>query len=182
MIILGVVADTHIPDRVAVIPPLALDYLRGVHAILHAGDLCTYAVLQQFEAIAPTYAVKGNRDVFLSLPMDRVLTFEQVRVGLTHGHGGWLGYLREKLHYHKFGYRTERYRQRLRARFQEAQVVVFGHSHRIVNEWDGDCLIFNPGSLGPTFYPPYHRPSLGKLFIEGGTVRGEIVAIPPKIL
>src|SRR5512143_3962257 len=96
MTTLGVIADSHIPDRMRDLPQGVYPALAGVEAILHAGDVCTQRVLDALAAIAPVYAVAGNRDFFLKLPLERQLTFDGVTIGLTHGHGGWRGYLREK--------------------------------------------------------------------------------------
>ncbi len=64
----GVVADTHIPDRAAALHPGLLPALRaaGVGAILHAGDVSTHAVLEQLGEIAPVRVARGNRDWNLS--------------------------------------------------------------------------------------------------------------------
>lgn len=179
MITLGVVADTHIPDRMAALPPQTFEILAGVDAVLHAGDIALPRVLAELARIAPVHAVRGNRDVFIpNLPLDRVLTFEGVRVGLTHGHGGWVGYLKEKFYYHTVGYHLSRFQERVVARFDHTvQVIVFGHSHRAVNQQAGSVLLFNPGALGPTHYAPWHCPTVGKLYIEGTTVRGEIIPL-----
>jgi len=36
---LGLLADTHMPDRLAALPPSLAEALRGVDLILHTGDL-----------------------------------------------------------------------------------------------------------------------------------------------
>ena len=66
---LGVISDTHVPDRVRQLDPQAFGIFQaaGVQAILHAGDVSGPQLLAQLEQIAPVYAVKGNRD-FLWLP------------------------------------------------------------------------------------------------------------------
>jgi len=54
-------------------------------------------------------------------------------------------------------------------------VVVAGHSHRPRNEERDGVLWFNPGSAGPRrFKLPI---AVGRLTIEGGRVRGEIVTL-----
>ena len=45
MITLGIVTDTHVPDRMRALPGAALEALAGVDAILHAGDICVRPVL-----------------------------------------------------------------------------------------------------------------------------------------
>ena len=174
---IGVVADTHIPDRMRAIPERVYGIFDGVTAILHAGDLSAPRVLDDLGRIAPVHAVAGNSDFLrLRLPLNRVLEFDGVRIGLTHGHGGWGRYLVEKVIYHAAGYRVRRYLRLARSRFAEVDVVVFGHTHRPMNCWDEGVLMFNPGSLGPDYVPP-NGPAVGLLRIEAGTVLGEIVGL-----
>ena len=61
---LGVVADTHIPDRVRSLHPDLLPGLKAANAevILHAGDICSPVVLAELSQVAPVVAVRGNRD------------------------------------------------------------------------------------------------------------------------
>jgi putative phosphoesterase len=68
MTTLGVLADTHIPDRVPTLNPRVIQVFRQaqVSAILHAGDVSVPQVLAELEKIAQVYAVRGNRDIFLS--------------------------------------------------------------------------------------------------------------------
>jgi putative phosphoesterase len=54
---LGLISDTH-----GLLRPEALDALRGVDAILHAGDVGHPDVLSGLAAIAPVHAVRGNVD------------------------------------------------------------------------------------------------------------------------
>lgn len=179
MITLGVIADTHIPDRMKKLPPQVREVFRGVTAILHAGDVSTASVLDELGTMAPVHAVAGNSDfVRLNLPRDRVLEFGGVRIGLTHGHGGWGRYLLEKIVYHTVGFRLTRFTALARSSFAGAHVlaVVFGHIHRPVNRWEEGVLMFNPGSLAPDYFPP-HGPAVGLLRLDGGRVTGEIVQI-----
>jgi putative phosphoesterase len=173
------VADTHVPDRLRRLPEGLGSALAGVDAILHAGDITTRRVLDALAAIAPVHAVAGNRDFMLRLPLDRVLEFGGVRLGLTHGHGGWVGYLREKALYLTVGYYMPRYLRQVRARFahQGVQAVVFGHSHRAVNTVVDGVLLFNPGSVAPDYHAPHRAPAVGILTITDGAVSAEIVPI-----
>jgi len=53
------------------------------------------------------------------------------------------------------------------------QVIVYGHSHQPKIEETNGVLYFNPGSAGPRrFSLPV---SVGKLSIEDGKVRGELI-------
>jgi putative phosphoesterase len=54
-------------------------------------------------------------------------------------------------------------------------VVVSGHSHVAKQEMHDGVLYFNPGSAGPRrFKLPV---SIGKLIVEGGVVRGELLQL-----
>jgi hypothetical protein len=70
---------------------------------------------------------------------------------------------------------TDGRRARIRARFPDVRVVVFGHSHLPVNDDADGLLLFNPGS--PTWKRTAPFPSMGLLWIEGGDVEGEIFPV-----
>jgi putative phosphoesterase len=183
MLTLGVIADTHIPDRVKYIPKKAIAAFEeaGVAAILHAGDISIPKVLTKLEEIAPVYAVRGNRDIFgfKDLPRHRRLTFEGVSIGLTHGHGTWREYIREKLLYLFSGpTKFSHFEEIARRIFPDTQVVVLGHNHAPTNRWQAGQLIFNPGSATrPNENFPHLTPSVGLLRVDGDEVEGEIVFI-----
>lgn len=181
MITLGVLSDTHIPDRAPRLRAQVTPIFReaGVQGILHAGDVSVPRVLRQLEEIAPVYAVRGNRDwLYLpSLPKMRRLTFAGVTLGLVHGHGDLRSYLLDKIHYIAHGLQEVRYRQRVLATFPHAQVIVFGHLHYPINERVEDRLLFNPGSVCCP-EKKYIHPSIGLLHIHpGGQVIGEIIEL-----
>lgn len=181
-ITLGVIADTHIPDRRRLIHPKAFTIFgeADVEAILHAGDISTQRVLQDLERIAPVHAVAGNRDWFLmkSLPEKLRLTYFNTRIGLTHGHGGQSAYLRDRLRHMLRPLSMEYFEMRALHAFTDVDVIVFGHTHRPINQWFDDVLLFNPGSACCP-KPRNSKPSVGLLFIDNsGDVRSEIVPLP----
>jgi uncharacterized protein len=57
-----VLSDTHAPRRWKSCPPAVAAQLRGADLILHAGDVCTAAVLDELTQYAPVTAVVGNND------------------------------------------------------------------------------------------------------------------------
>lgn len=182
--VIGVISDTHIPDRNRRLHPDIIPLLReaGVQRILHAGDICVPWVLELLEEIAPVTAVRGNRDWMLrkNLPLDCTLKIEGVKIGLSHGHGGLSGYVLDKLHYLRAGYQRERYQKSLRKLFPTAKVIVFGHTHRAENLWAGDYLLFNPGAAGSLSSPSLMKlpPSIGLLYIyPDATVAGKIIPL-----
>lgn len=149
-LIIGVVSDTHVPDRVAGLHPDLLSHLQkaGVSQILHAGDICTPKVLEVLATIAPVTAVRGNRDWLFAgkLPWRRDFELEGIAFSMMHGLGNWGKYLEYKLRYASSGYNLKNYLPMMRKAAPEANVIVFGHTHfpEIVRV-DGQ-LIFNPGS------------------------------------
>ena len=180
MTTIGVISDTHIPDRVPRLNPRALQVFQqaGVQQILHAGDIMSQIVLDELAQVAPVQAVRGNRDIWnlKHLPSHLQLEIDGVRIGLTHGHGTLYNYLSEKFDIAIKGKRVGRYLQRVVADFPQAQVIVFGHLHvaGILN-LEGK-LVFNPGSASCPF-PRSLKPSVGLLYIEYGQARAEIIEL-----
>src|SRR5687768_1713811 len=103
MLTIGVISDTHIPDRARGLNPRVIPLFQQaqVDAILHAGDISTPRVLEQLSRVAPVYAVRGNRDwvALRRLPKSLRLTFDGVVIGLAHGHGHWWNYLIDRVDY-----------------------------------------------------------------------------------
>src|ERR1700760_1382369 len=56
---LGIISDTH-----GLLRPEALEALRGVDHILHAGDVGDIRILETLSKIAPVTALRGNIDVY----------------------------------------------------------------------------------------------------------------------
>ena len=158
-----VLADTHAPRRWKSCPPAVAARLRGADLILHAGDVCTAAVLDQLAAYAPVRAVLGNNDLpevaAWGAPPQLELELAGVPVAMVHDSGQRAGRL-----------------ARLRRRFPAAALVVFGHSHIPLDESAAGLRIFNPGS--PTDRRRQPRGTIGVLELAGGGVRkAEIVPV-----
>jgi putative phosphoesterase len=181
MTVLGVIADTHVPDRVARLNPRAIEVFRqaGVKAILHAGDVSVPRVLEELEQIAPVYAVRGNRDIFSLryLPIQVRLNIEGVSIGMAHGHGTFRKYMSDKFHWVVYGALVERYVRRMLETFPDVDVIVFGHLHVPCRLNLEGKLIFNPGSASHP-QPREHSASVGLLHIEQGKEpEGEIIEL-----
>jgi uncharacterized protein len=158
-----VVADTHIPDFARELPAALIPALRRADLILHAGDVTSRPVLEALAEYAPVRAVLGNRDRpevgEWGAPEELVADLDGVRVAMVHDSGPRDG--RDR---------------RMRRRFRDADVVVFGHSHIPWNaDHDGQRL-FNPGS--PTWKRRQPLPTYGELTIARGGLRARIVELP----
>lgn len=176
--IVGVVSDTHVPDRAAGLHPDLLPGLQQarVGLILHAGDICSPRVLTELEQVAPVIAVRGNRDwAFIGkLPWRQDLEIGRLKLSLMHGMGNWGKYLLFKIKYAASGYALENYLPMMQKAAPEADVIVFGHTHRPEVVRSGGQLFFNPGSAGPVQKRGW-QPSFGLLRVQsGGLVQAEI--------
>lgn len=187
MITIGVLADTHIPDRKMRLHPdiIPLFEERNVQLILHAGDITVQRVLNQLEHVAPVMAVRGNRDFFVSrkIPVKQVITVGRVRIGMTHGHENWRKYIRDKYEQFFVGPgKFSKWERRAVGMFDDdaVDVVVFGHNHEPLIRYPIDGrLIFNPGSAAKQVLPN-KPPSIGFLTIDGVKVTPEIVYLKDK--
>jgi uncharacterized protein len=148
-----VLSDTHAPRRWRSCPPRVAAELRGADLILHAGDVCTAPVLAELAQYAPVTAVLGNNDgqdvADWGAAETAALTLDGLRVAMLHDSGPAAGRL-----------------ARMRRRFPEADLVVFGHSHIPVDQSGYGLRIFNPGS--PTDRRRQPHGTLGVLRIEAG--------------
>jgi putative phosphoesterase len=144
----GLISDTH-----GLVRPQALDALRGVEHIVHAGDIGTPEVLDSLRAIAPVVAVRGNNDKgewASAVPRDAVLELGGVCIYVLHD----LKELDLEPEAAGFG------------------VVITGYSHRPSIERRENVLYVNPGSAGPRrFKLPV---SVGFLEIANGAAQARI--------
>lgn len=147
---IGVISDTH-----GLVRQSALDALSGSDLIVHAGDVGKPGVIEALEELAPVVAVRGNvdrGDWARGLPQSEVVSAGDRHLYLIHD-------------------------------IAELDIdptagfdgVVYGHSHKPVNEWRGDILYFNPGSAGPRrFKLPI---ALGWIRVSSSGVRAGIVEL-----
>ena len=151
MTTIGVISDTH-----GLLRPEAVDALRHVSQILHAGDVGAPEVLEKLRDIAPVTAVRGNvdRDAWArKLPHSEVVEVGGISIYMLH--------ILDELD--------------VKPEAAGFSVVIYGHSHVPKSEVKNGVLYFNPGSAGPRrFKLPV---TVGILVVENGKVRGEIVDI-----
>jgi len=158
-----VLSDTHAPRRWRICPASVAEHLRGADLILHAGDVCTAAVLDELAQYAPVAAVVGNNDGPDVTAWGATETVELdlggVRVAMLHDSGAATNRL-----------------VRMRRVFPAADLVVFGHSHIPLSEEGYGLRIFNPGS--PTDRRRQPAGTIGVLHInEGNLTEATIVPV-----
>ena len=148
-----VLSDTHAPRRWKSCPAAVARHLRGADLILHAGDVCTAAVLDELSAYAPVRAVVGNNDgpdvARWGARPTLELDLAGLPVAMIHDSGQAAGRL-----------------ARMRRAFPAARLVVFGHSHIPLDQAGAGLRIFNPGS--PTDRRRQPHGTIGVLQIEDG--------------
>jgi putative phosphoesterase len=184
----GLLSDTHLPYRMKRLPEAVLGALNGVDVILHAGDVDRPETLEPLREIAPVYAVRGNVHVFdlssggASLPHLIELRLAGHRVLLTHGYRPGLASFWFKGHdaalrmlgasdNARFNTIIAR---RLARLYRQADVIVFGHTHRAHVEWIGGTLLVNPGAVCPT---PREQPTVARMWLGGGVPRVEVLQL-----
>ena len=57
--LIGLISDTHIPDRAKVLPQKVMEAFSEVELILHAGDLTSPKVIEELETIEKLAGVEG---------------------------------------------------------------------------------------------------------------------------
>jgi putative phosphoesterase len=149
--LIGVISDTH-----GLLRPEAMEALRGVEHILHAGDVGDPTILDSLRTLAPVTAIRGNIDVdgpCSELPSTEVIT----------------------LHGHTFYMLHDRHALDLDPAAAGFAAVISGHSHRPLIEWRRETLYLNPGSAGPRrFNLPI---SLGLVTIRADALQPRLVTL-----
>jgi uncharacterized protein len=146
----GVIADTH-----GLLRPRVVERLAACDRILHAGDVGGREVLARLRAMAPVDAVRGNVD---DGPEAEALA--PALAGELDGLAFGMIHRREDVP---------------RAWVKEMRLIVFGHSHRPELEWQGSCLLLNPGACGPRRFS--YPLTIALLTVAGGRLTPEIVAV-----
>ena len=119
---LAILSDTH-----GLLRPEGVEYLKTADAILHGGDINKQAIVDELRQYAPLYIVRGNNDWGWAedIPHDLTVTLDGVTFCMVHN------------------------RKELPLNLAGVDVVVFGHSHKYVEEEKEGILWLNPGSCGP---------------------------------
>lgn len=152
--VIGLISDTH-----GLMRPEALEALRAVELIVHAGDVGGRKVLADLRRLVPVRAVYGNVDDPQDPDLENTieLDVDGVRVHVSHGH--------------ELGSPTP---DKLLTRYS-GDVIVYGHTHRAVIHRAGPRLVVNPGAAGPRRFNL--KPSVALLTIDKGEADVRLVAL-----
>ena len=145
----AILSDTH-----GLVRPQVAEYLKNADVILHGGDINKQSIVDELRQYAPLYVVRGNNDKAWAeyLPHDLTVTLDGVRICMVHN------------------------RRELPADLTGVDVVVFGHSHRYLQEERDGVLWLNPGSCGPRRF--HQEITMMMAEIAGGNIRVEKITIP----
>lgn len=152
-ITVGIISDTHMPERWPELPANFADIFSDVQLILHAGDVGALWVLDQLSEIAPVVAVHGNDETpeaTAALPYVQTLSLAGHRLVLTHSH-----YPDRETE--MASRRVDDWGPKLafRADFGKrhgAKIVISGHTHIAMCLDYDDVLLVNPGALASGNY------------------------------
>jgi putative phosphoesterase len=152
--VIGLISDTH-----GLVRPEVLGALEGVELIFHAGDVGGPGVLDELRAIAPVQAVYGNVDPPGDPNLQPAIEWVagDLRIHVSHGH--------------ELGSPAP---ERLLARY-DADVIVYGHTHKALVHRAGARLVINPGAAGPKRFNL--GPSVARLTIVDGRADVAVVRL-----
>ena len=146
---IAILSDTH-----GLLRPEVAEYLKTADAILHGGDINKQSIVEELRQYAPLYVVRGNNDKEWAeiIPHDLTVTLDGVTFVMVHN------------------------KKELPADLSGADVVVFGHSHKYVQEEKDGLLWLNPGSCGPRRF--HQEITMMMADVSGGNIRVEKVVVP----
>lgn len=149
---LAILSDTH-----GLLRPEVVEHLKNAHAILHGGDINKQSIVDELRQYAPLYIVRGNNDKEWAedIPHDLTVTLGGVTFCMVHN------------------------KKEVPADLAGVDVVVFGHSHKYVQEERDGLLWLNPGSCGPRRF--HQEITMMMAEITDGKLRVEKITIPHQV-
>ena len=147
---IGVLSDTH-----GLLRPAVLEVLRSCDCILHGGDVNKPEILDTLRSIAPLYVVRGNNDRVWAegLPQSLTVTLGGIPFFMVHN------------------------KKDFPADLGDARVVVFGHSHKYLEQQRDGRLWLNPGSCGRRRFD--QEITMAVVTVDGGALRVEKLVFQP---
>ena len=149
---IAILSDTH-----GLLRPAVLEHLQTADAILHGGDINKQEIVDQLRQYASLYVVRGNNDKAWAedIPHHLTVTLGGVTFAMVHN------------------------RKELPADLTGVDAVVFGHSHKYVQEEKDGVLWLNPGSCGPRRF--HQEITMMTAEVEDGSIRVEKIILPHEV-
>lgn len=146
---LAILSDTH-----GLLRPEVVEHLRTADVILHGGDINKQSIVDQLREFAPLYVVRGNNDKEWAeaIPHDLTVTLDGITFYMVHN------------------------KKEIPANLTGIDVVIFGHSHRYMQEEQDGRLWLNPGSCGPRRF--HQEITMMMAQVEDGQITVEKIHIP----
>lgn len=122
---IAILSDTH-----GLLRPEVTERLKTVDVILHGGDINKQSIVDELRQYALLYVVRGNndKDWAESIPHDLTVTLDGVTFFMVHN------------------------KKEVPKDLSGVDVVVFGHSHKYMQQEQDGVLWLNPGSCGPRHF------------------------------
>lgn len=146
---IGIISDTH-----GLLRPEVMEILKTCDCIFHGGDINKPEILDQLRPLASIYAVRGNNDKEWAEGLARTLRFsiEGVEFFMTHNKKDVVWNL------------------------ENVQVVIFGHTHKYLDQKIDGRLWLNPGSCGRRRFD--QEITMAVMTVEDGKYQIEKIVIP----
>lgn len=146
---IAILSDTH-----GLLRPQVVEHLKNADAILHGGDINRQSIVDELRRYAPLYIVRGNNDKEWAeaIPLDLTVTLGGVTFYMVHN------------------------KKEAAADLTGVDVVVFGHSHKYLQEDKDGVLWLNPGSCGPRRF--HQEITMMMAEVTDGKITVEKITIP----
>lgn len=119
---IAVISDTH-----SLLRPEIIEKIKECELIIHAGDIASKETAEELERLGTTYFVRGNADKGSwadEIPVSREFELWGLHIFMIHS------------------------RRQIRDDLSGKDIVIYGHSHKYSEEYQGNVCYFNPGSCG----------------------------------
>ena len=149
---IAILSDTH-----GLLRPEVAELLKTADAILHGGDINRQSIVDMLGQFAPLYIVRGNNDKEWAeaIPHHLTVTLGGVTFYMVHN------------------------KKEVPADLSGVDAVVFGHSHKYVQEEKDGLLWLNPGSCGPRRF--HQEITMMMAEAENGNIQVEKITIPHEV-
>ncbi len=125
-----IVSDTHGREQQLF---NTLQRVSPIDLLIHLGDYEGGEDYIREIAPCPTEMISGNNDFFNGLPKEKMILLGKYYIMLTHGH--------------RYGVNSGTYTVKEAARRNQADIVMFGHTHVPMIDLSDSVWAINPGSL-----------------------------------